>query len=419
MGVYLFVLPLPQVISIREASFFLAIVIVVVSRLRGGGWEWPPLKTLLLLWVALPLVSLVASDDIWLSLSEIKKEILYPILAFWLFYTVARGKRDFAFLALFILASATLSIMASLYTYYYLGLGFGDLTVSGYLYGSSAYYGFFMLSTAAVGVAVAMSKDAGKVLRGFVLGLMPLCALGVYMAKLRAGYLAIAVAACVFLIYTNVVKKSLTRKIVVLACMLLIVLSIPQIIAKKSLNPATSSGNFSASLVALANEERFVIWKKSIEEIFERPILGKGFGNKEILVDARDRSIFYSKIYPHNIFLSYGIMTGVGGAALLLVIFARLFLLLHHKTMRSIGVDRTYFGISLSGILLLVVFVVLNLMVDLMTRHTGQLFWALMGMTLGSCRIEGTKNADGSLRVRVLPHDEGVDNNYSQGSQGD
>jgi hypothetical protein len=36
MEVYLFVLPLPRVISIREGSLFLAIIIVAISRLRGG-----------------------------------------------------------------------------------------------------------------------------------------------------------------------------------------------------------------------------------------------------------------------------------------------------------------------------------------------------------------------------------------------
>lgn len=398
LGVYLFVLPLPWVISIREGSLFLAIFLIAVSWFKERRWEWPPLKILLLIWIGLAVLSLAASDNVSMSLSEIKKDIIYPVMAFWLSYVLVRNRSDFVFMSFFILVSASLTILASIYMYYYIGLDSTQIPQTGYLYSQREYYSFFMLSAAAVGVAVAMSKETKTVLKGYAVALIPLCVLGVYFTRLRSGYLAIIASFCMFLIYTNVVKKTGIRRTVILTVMLLVIFTVPLTIAHQGewifkVNPQNTKASFSI----LMKEGRLTLWKDSIKEILKKPVLGKGFGNKSLKTDAFPG---HTSAFPHNIFLSYGTMTGVGGAILLLVIFGRLFLLLHSKTIGFLGVDRTCFGISLSGVLLLVVFVLVNLTSDVMTRHSGQLFWALMGMTLGSCR---TARGSASPPVRTRP----------------
>ncbi|MFQ5464796.1 MAG: O-antigen ligase family protein [Thermodesulfobacteriota bacterium] len=389
MGVYLFALNLPHVVTLREAAFFGAIALAAAAMARRGRIEGPPMKALLALWVGLALVSMAAAADPWHSLSEIKKEIIYPVLAFWLFYVMTRSRDDFALLAYFILAASAIVISLSLYYYFVLGVRFEQVVKAGFLYGKRPYFSFHMLATALVCLALAMRPRTARAPGALLLALVPVVLLGVYFARLRAGYVATLAAGGLFLVYTNVVRRGLKRKLAVLACLLFIALPLPAIMARRNLDLTLDPNMIKVSLDSLKKEERWAIWRNSVERIMERPLLGSGFGNKEIFIPGFRRE----RIYPHNLLLSYGVATGVAGMALVAVIFGRLYVLLHSRVMSFHGVERSCYGISLAGAMLLVVFVILNMTEDVMTRHSGQFFWALMGMTLGSCR--GADPGDG------------------------
>jgi len=147
MGIFLFVLNYPHAMTIRETSFFLAIILAALTLLRNGRWEWSPLKVQFLLWIGVAFASLAVSSDVWFSLSEIKKEIVYGILSFWLFYVMTKNRKDFVFLSCFVLVSATLAITISSYLYFMLGYNDRDLSDTALLFAKPAYFSFFMLST--------------------------------------------------------------------------------------------------------------------------------------------------------------------------------------------------------------------------------------------------------------------------------
>ena len=382
MGVYLFALNLPHVVTLREAGFFGAIALAAVALARRGRVEWPPMKALLALWVGLALLSMAVAADPWYSLSEIKKEIIYPVLAFWLFYVMTRSRDDFDLLAYFIIAAGAVMISLSLYYYFALGVRFEQVVKAGFLYGKRPYFSFHMLATALVCLALAMRPRTARATGGLLLAFMPVLLLGVYFARLRAGYVAALAAGGLFLVYTNVVRRGLKRRLVVLACLLFIALPLPAIMARRNLDLTLDPNMIKVSLDSLKKEERWAIWRNSVERIRERPLLGSGFGNKEIFIPG----FRVERIYPHNLLLSYGVATGVAGMVLVVVIFGRLYALLHSRVMSFHGVEWSNYGVSLAGAMLLVVFVILNMTEDVMTRHSGQFFWALMGMTLGSCR---------------------------------
>ncbi len=398
-GLYLFVLPLPNVVTVREGSLFLAIFLTIVLKLKERRWEWPPVSSLLLLLLLSSLISVTVSHDAWFSLSEIKKDVIYPVLAFVLFYTVTKGKREFVCLAVPVFFSAFLILTASYVSYYFLGLRYEDLHFSGYLYGSKAYYVFILLAVSSLCVPFIISGTANKILRICSSVLIPLCLVGMYIAKLRAGYLAVVVAVSVYLIYTNFIRKSFKRKAIILVCMLVIGVLTPGLIASR--NFSLNLKSYNTALSRLENEERIVIWKKSLREISDNPVFGKGFGNKNVRVVLENKLIDYPEVESytldsHNLFLNYGLMSGVGGSLVLVLVFGRVFWLLHGRAVYFLGGDKFMFGVALFGLLLLAVFISMNLTSDIMTRHCGQFFWALMGMVFGAARLpdemKGTKD---------------------------
>lgn len=382
MGVYLFSLNLPGVVTLREAGLFLSLFFAAALMWRRRRVEWPPMRLLIFLWPALALITIVYGPDISHSLSEIKKEIVYPVLAFWVFYAMTRSGRDFAYLGAWFLSSAALMIAASIYCYYVLGLGFEALEETGFAYGKRAYFGFFMVSAFVIALGAGLQKGAGSWLRAFALALAPLCLLGIYFARLRAGYLAAIAAVAIFLLYGKVLKYGFRARMASMAIAGLVAVSLlPMVSAKRDLNMDLSLESWRSSIEQLRIEERWIIWEGSVREILKRPVQGLGFGNKEIFVPA----FRLGHVYPHNIFLSYGVMTGAGGMVFLFILFGRTFHLMHGAALMSrTGKEWSYIGIS--GIGLLAAFLALNMTEDIMTRHTGQTFWALSGMVLGSLR---------------------------------
>ncbi|WKZ32529.1 MAG: O-antigen ligase family protein [Thermodesulfobacteriota bacterium] len=385
MGVYLFALNLPGVVTLREAGFFLALFLAAAHMWRKGRVEWPPMRLLLFIWPALALLTIIPGEDVSRSLSEIKKEIVYPVLAFWVFYAMTRSGRDFAYLGMWFLSGAALMVAAGIYFYYVLGLGFDSLEESGFAYGKRAYYGFFMASAAVVGLGLGLARGPGWV-RAFALGLAPLCMLGIYFARLRAGYLAVIAAAAVFIIYGKILRYGLKVRLASIAVAALVLVSVvPMVSTTRDLNMDLSIEGWRGAIKELKVEERWIIWEGSFREIMKRPFQGLGFGNKEIFVPA----FRLGHVYPHNLFLSYGVMAGAGGIIFLLLLFWRLFSLMHSAVSISRpGKEGFYIGVS--GVGLLLAFLVLNMTEDIMTRHTGQTFWALSGMVLGSLKSSGT-----------------------------
>jgi O-antigen ligase len=186
---------------------------------------------------------------------------------------------------------------------------------------------------------------------------------------------------------------------VVLAVVLLIALPVPGMMARRNLDLTLGPGMIRASIDSIKKEERWAIWRASIDKISERPVLGHGFGNKEIFIPG----FRVENIYPHNLFLSYGVMTGLAGSLVVLMIFARLFMLLNSAVLSAHAGGLSSYGVPLAGVLLLAVFVILNMTEDVMIRHTGQFFWALMGMTLGALRGEGDRAGGGTDRSNAGP----------------
>lgn len=379
MGIYLLVLNLPHLVTIRETSFFLAILLGAFTLYREGEWQLTPLKFIFLLWLVVAVVSLITGSEFAGGFRELKKEVLYFILTFWLFYTMTKNRRDFTILSCFILASTTLVIIVSLYYSYVLGYEMEEMSVRGVPFSNRAYYSFLMLSTGILCLVLCMLDDTKKALKTYAILLLPLCILAVYIARLRAGYLSIALVVCTLIGMKIIVVRSYKVKAVLVLLILSILVFALIVFVDINLNWEVSAD----ALKRYGAEERWIIWRHFIvESIMENPVLGAGFGNKYSVVSALNGK----ESYPHNLFLSYGVMMGLPGMIVLGMLFTKLFRMLQKGLLELYaGAYQTYL-LRLAGILILLIFFVQNLTEDVMVRHTGLYFWAIMGMILGSCR---------------------------------
>jgi O-antigen ligase len=346
---------------------------------RDGEWQLTPLKYTFLLWLGVAVVSLLGGNELAGAFREVKKEVLYFILTFWLFYTMTKNRKDFTILSCFILASTTLLIIVSLYCSYVLGYEMEEMSIRGIPFSNRAYFCFLMLSTGILCLVLCMLDDTHKALKIYCALLLPLCILAVYIARLRAGYLSIALVVCTLIGLKIIVVHSYKVKAALVLLILAILLFALIVFVDINLNWEFSVD----TLKRYTEEQRWVIWRHFIvNSIMENPILGAGFGNKHSVVEALNGR----SSYPHNLFLSYGVMMGLPGMIVLGMLFTRLFRLLQKGLLGLYAVAYQTYLLRLAGILILLVFFVQNLTEDVMVRHTGLFFWAIMGMILGGCR---------------------------------
>ncbi|MBE9528644.1 MAG: O-antigen ligase family protein [Proteobacteria bacterium] len=376
-GLYLFTLNIPHATTIQETSFFLALILTLYSILKEKNWPHAPLRLPFILWVCLGVLSLLFSADVYFSAEMIKKEILYYILAFWLCYTVTRNQKNFLFLSGALLASAVVIIAAS--GYYYLIVGMDEVTIGhvGILYGQRAYYTNFILSGALLCLALVPLKNIHTSIRLFCLALLPICMLALYFAKLRAGYLSLLLIVCAIIGTVVVRMTSYKAKIALVALICVILFVSVFFIVDINLNSEISL----SALKRYGTEERWAIWMHFINTILAHPMIGAGFGIKDfVLTEFGGR-----ELYPHNLFLSYGVMLGVPGMGVLALLFGSIARLLL-KGLSVLKHDPNGLSsVPFAGLLLLGTFFVLNLTSDVMVEHSGELFWSLMGIFIGYC----------------------------------
>jgi O-antigen ligase len=151
----------------------------------------------------------------------------------------------------------------------------------------------------------------------------------------------------------------------------------------------------------LKSDERQVIWSKALPMIAEQPLTGYGFSLERVgdlfsqrFDDPRQRQVFR---HPHNMILHYAMQIGVFGALIMIALFALLALAFWRK--RNVS-EMTRLGTT-CGLMLLAGFVLRNMVDDFFARHALLLFAALTGMLLAI--------ADGRM-VRSSTNDQATSN---------
>jgi O-antigen ligase len=135
----------------------------------------------------------------------------------------------------------------------------------------------------------------------------------------------------------------------------------------------------------LEHDLRLKIWAVAGERFLEAPWLGHGFG-REVLASSFEPLTPPRVNHPmlrhgHDMFIDLALETGVVG----LVAFAALLAALARRY-RAMLRDPALAHLGMLGLALLVGFVVKNLTDDFLHRHNALVFWALNAMLLGLAR---------------------------------
>jgi len=127
-------------------------------------------------------------------------------------------------------------------------------------------------------------------------------------------------------------------------------------------------------------DQRWELWRYSLDRIAERPFTGTGFGKKAPMQAYQKHFGVHYMGHAHNLFLNAAVQMGIGGLAALLVLLSAM--VLEFRTLfRYPDFDVRLLGIA--GISLVVAFVARSMPEDAFGRGTSLLFWSLVGMTLG------------------------------------
>lgn len=390
LGIYIAVINFAHTIALHRTALGVATILACWScyrRFKAAPFRsWPPFSVLFALWLMVALLSLSVSDDRWYSLDEIKKEVVFGIISFWLFYYFTRSRGDLFFYCTLVIIGGVVTLIQSIYSYTVLDYTVSVLQSTGRLYGKPHYYSFFIYVVTIVSFVIAAQADMSRRLRVLMILIVILSVPAQYFSEHRAGYVAVFVAVLLGgYLLINLHWGAVTLKTKLLLWVVIIATGFvgSVLVMDKKLQWESGLKELSDISNSSAFRPRIKIWDYFIrEKLAARPLSGYGFGNKFDEVSTMGNQGFY----PHNIILSYAVMMGIPGAVVLVALFVRLFGLFRRNLIVCGRAQWNDYVIALGGLLILIGFVIQNMTDDIMVRHVGVFFWSLMGMFLGYAR---------------------------------
>ena len=388
--VFLFILPFPEIVSLRLACLAAAFVLVVISW-RELALPSFPCRGAIALWAGVVIASLSSAVDPAYSLGEIKNEVGYALMAFVTFLAWTRDETRLRVAGLAVLAGfAVISASALLGA----DLRHGEWPADAY-YGGVGGVSHYLVTVGpvlALTVAVVGRRHAGKWLA--VLG-VPFIAVALLSAQ-RAVWPAFGVQVVVVGVWLWRVRAVAIGPVrAALAGALVLAL----VVAGVYVSDRYRTGGDPESPVAIGKDLRPQVWRKVGEEILAHPLAGAGFG-RAVMGKAypglppAEREVFW---HPHNLVFNYGIGAGVPGMAAVLALFAALAGRFGQLAVRGERLARLC---GLTGATMVAGVLARNMANDFFVREGALLFWALAGVLFGYALRQESMSGKGRARVR-------------------
>ena len=405
-AVLLFVSPFPGAATLR-LTCLAAAFIIAVARWRQLAPPPVPCRWAIALWAGVVIASLQFAVDPAYSLGEVRREVLYGLMAFVSFFAWTRDEQRLRLLCLAVLAGfAAISGSALLGSY----LRNGD-------WPSDAYYGGVgAVSNYLVAVGPVLALTARLVGRGhsskwWVSGAGLFLALTLLCAQ-RALWPAIGLQMTLVCVWFRQVQAvSIGPLRLTLALVILVTLMGGGMYVS---NRYRTGGN-PDSPSAIWTDLRPRVWQKVGEKILAHPLTGAGFGRGVLskaypaLLPPGDTAFWYphdghaeSRVFwhPHNLVLNYGISAGVPGMVAVLALFAALAWRFWQVALRGARLVRLS---GLAGAAMVAGVFARNMSNDLFVSGGALLFWALTGMLFGYALRHGSTSgghvADSAVRA--------------------
>lgn len=376
-GTFLLVLPVPHTVSLRLFTLFTAGLLIFFAP--RADIPPIPLKPMLALWIGVILLSLPAAVNPMYSMAEIKNEVGYTLLAFFIFFSQTRDNTTLNIWMGCLFLTATALCICGLMAWFighpsYLGF---------YLYPGVGAFTTFTIMVLPFFIVALLRVRGSLAYAGW--SVVPLLLITAYMAGNRMFWIALIVSLATLFLLLVLGQRPLRKRIVKFGIIPLVILG-PLAVVTAFIQRAGATSLLDALTYVSSVDPRIALWQHAIHYIGENPWVGLGFGLRSLGYAYPE--LLHDKLYywhVHNIFLDYGVQMGIPGILVLVLLLGaigREFLLLY----RSKRVEVAMLGAA--GIAMLTGMVVKNLTDVFFYRESSLLFWVLVGMTLGYARYK-------------------------------
>lgn len=364
-SLFLLVVPMPHTVTLRLITLA-CLVVASVILVRRDGMPPLPLKSPLLLWAGLALLSVSWAVRPAYSLGEINNEIVYTLLAFFVFYSQTREAAQWkTWNTCFFIIAAVTSLTA-------LGLWYrGDaVNPARYIYSGVGSYTTFAVTVFPLLLLALINSRVNWYARSLLWLIVPLVIAGAFATDNRAFWPAFSASMLVFFGLLTWRANTTHRRIQLLIAMLVLcavsLVAFDYVVHRK---------------LALVADVRFDLWSFVWDRFLEHPWTGQGFGLRSFGY-AYPEVLDVNSIYwhPHNLILLYATQMGIFGVAVLVVLFAAIVRELwglyrdpNKKVMR----------LGAAGLAMITAVLLKNMTDVFFYRENSLLFWSLLGMILG------------------------------------
>lgn len=380
--VYVWTLPVGGTAALRNVAMLSMLGLTAFAVWQRSLVAYFPVRNAWLAYLAVAASTLAYALDRSYSLQEIRVEILYPAIVFFVAATVIRTPQDWMRLATALLCGSAILAAYSDFT----GMTGGTTKdgLVGSLNSGVGSYSTYVVTSLPVIVALGWHEwGMGKRRLIFVLALAVLANLGaLYFTQNRQSF--VALFAEVIVITCIVLARGFTIKRAGLSALLLLVLAslfVFQYVHRVLLAPGASVST--AIHEKTKQDVRWPVWKRVVTDVAQDPLVGAGFGLRTFTLKYEGKVQFDGPFWhAHNMLLNKAVQMGVPGV----IAFLALFWAMPWRVRNGLNLGRSEKIIALTGIALASGVFIKNMTDDFFTRDGALLYWLLAGATLGSLR---------------------------------
>ena len=375
-AIFLVILPVNHTVTLRLSALFLALLIALQSFYKEKNRPVLPLKFPLFLWGGIALASLIWSTEPAYSFRELKDEIGYGLITYFVFFALTKSPAAF----LFSIGALTLGFLFLASTVVFAHWQAGAWRADGFPgnVGTFSTYLVTVLPFFILAILYNLRRPWFAYLSLFVF--VSLLLYTGYLTLNRAIWPSAILVGVIFgALFFIKAERPKAKNSAVLMLVIFSGLAALQFISVSMEKSLVSYQSASVTL-SISKDLRIPLWRYTAEKVAENPMLGMGFGKRILEKDLKLQFANNNLWHAHNLFLNYALQLGLIGVGVL----AFLFLSLYREFWRlyRTGDERVYL-LGICGIALISGVLAKNMTDDFFVRDNALLFWALTGMSLG------------------------------------
>jgi O-antigen ligase len=392
----LLVAPFRSSAGLRAGLFVLALLLIFFQQWRAGSHifsvpHYKPLRWCVAIWVVTVLIYSLLGSDWRISLLHIRGDVLTPILACLVCYSLVRQTRIIWPILTALIAGLIVLMVMVVDDPFRPMIGLHEPR-----YVSVGWLSTWLVMLAALvplGWIIKWSNDR----LASAMSILSVCAIliAAWFTANRIIWICFGVMAIIYMLMSlhNAVQSrrhlAAISVAILAACAALFYISSD---IRASHFPDAVDGAVSL----LKNDDRQIIWRKAVGLIAERPLAGHGYQLEagRLALAQQFENPWHREVIrqAHNIVLNAAIQTGIPGALSLLALFAGLLLAFWHAWQHANHAEQKCYAIC--GVMLIAGFFLRNMTDDFFSRHAVLLLGALIGVLLAASTSERTNPLD-------------------------